>query len=134
MKTQFADTSFFFALLSRTDRFHSEAVCMLRQLDAKLITTDWVLNEVGNSLSKPTNRHKMLPFYDFISAHPLVTIIPASRPQFEQGLRLYDARRDKSWSLTDCISFEIMKEYGVSEALTNDHHFQQAGFKALLAS
>ena len=46
--------------------------------------------------------------------------------------RLFDARRDKSWSLTDCISFEMMKEHGLSEALTNDHHFEQAGFKALL--
>jgi len=133
MNAQFADTPFFFAVLSKNDRFHSEAVTLLRQLDTKLITTDWVLNEVGNSLSKPANRHKMLPFYDFLSAHPLVTIIPASRAQFEQGLRLYDARRDKNWSLTDCISFEIMREHRLSDALTNDRHFQQAGFKAVLA-
>jgi uncharacterized protein len=42
------------------------------------------------------------------------------------------SRRDKEWSLTDCISFVVMKERGLTEALTADHHFEQAGFKALL--
>jgi len=134
MNARFADTSFFVAVLSRKDRFHSQSVAILQQLDSKLTTTDWVLNEVGNSLSKLSNRHKMLPLYDFLSNHPLIAIIPATRVQFEQGLRLFDARRDKSWSLTDCISFEMMKEHGLSEALTNDHHFEQAGFKALLGA
>lgn len=133
MNDQFADTSFFCAILSKNDRFHSEAITVLRQLNSRLVTSDWVLQEVGNSLSKQSNRHKMRPFHDFLRIHPLVTIIPASRDQFEQGLHLFDARRDKNWSLTDCISFEIMKEHRISEALTSDHHFEQAGFRVLLA-
>jgi predicted nucleic acid-binding protein len=54
-------------------------------------------------------------------------------PWFEQGLALFSRRMDKSWSLTDCISFQIMQARGIREALTGDHHFQQAGFAALLA-
>jgi predicted nucleic acid-binding protein len=45
---------------------------------------------------------------------------------------LYRNRADKNWSLTDCISFVVMKRKGITEALTGDHHFEQAGFKALL--
>lgn len=48
------------------------------------------------------------------------------------GIRLYEQRRDKQWSLTDCISFVVMKREGLTEALTGDHHFEQAGFVALL--
>jgi len=63
---------------------------------------------------------------------PLVTIIPASDSLFEQGARLYIDRPDKGWSLTDCISFVVMEREGLLEALTADHHFEQAGFIALL--
>jgi predicted nucleic acid-binding protein len=50
---------------------------------------------------------------------------------FELGLKLYSERSDKDWSLTDCISFEVMREQGLKEALTGDHHFKQAGYQAL---
>jgi len=49
-----------------------------------------------------------------------------------RGLALYSARRDKSWSLTECISFEVMAGFGLVEALTGDHHFEQAGYRASL--
>lgn len=49
-----------------------------------------------------------------------------------QGIELYSQRPDKNWSLTDCISFQVMKSFGITEALTGDHHFEQAGFVALL--
>ena len=65
--------------------------------------------------------------------HSLFTVIPVSQPLFDQGIRLYSSRLDKDWSLTDCISFIAMQEQGLVEALTGDHHFEQTGFKALLA-
>ena len=61
-------------------------------------------------------------------------IVPASQDVFEQGVELFENRLDKDWSLTDCISFIVMRERGLTEALTGDHHFEQAGFRALLAS
>ena len=57
----------------------------------------------------------------------------SSSPQlYAAGLNLYRRRRDKLWQLTDCISFAVMKEQHVREALTGDQHFEQAGFTALL--
>jgi len=132
MIARFADSSFLIALLSEKDVLHREADAFLAGLYYPLITTEWVLAEVVDALSQPQVRSRLRPFYDFLTDHPLVTIIWATHSQFEKGLDLFDARRDKSWSLTDCISFEVMKEQGLSEALTCDHHFEQAGFKALL--
>jgi hypothetical protein len=51
----------------------------------------------------------------------------------QRGLDLFAGRSDKNWSLTDCISFVVMQDEGLTEALTGDSHFEQAGFKALLA-
>jgi predicted nucleic acid-binding protein len=59
-------------------------------------------------------------------------LIEASSATFSDGLKLYDQRPDKQWTLTDCTSFEIMRNHGVTEALTADHHFEQAGFVALM--
>jgi predicted nucleic acid-binding protein len=60
------------------------------------------------------------------------TVIPATAQLFDDGLELYRHRPDKDWSLTDCIPFMVMQQRGIVEAFTGDHHFEQAGFVALL--
>jgi hypothetical protein len=59
-------------------------------------------------------------------------IVPPTQSLSDQGVELYSERPDKGWSLTDCISFIVMRHHGVTQALTGDHHFEQAGFIALL--
>jgi hypothetical protein len=59
-------------------------------------------------------------------------MIPATQELFDRGVALYESRPDKEWSLTDCISFVVMADHGITEALTGDRHFEQAGFVALL--
>jgi len=61
-----------------------------------------------------------------------VRIVRSGPQLFQRGLKLYDERPDKEWSLTDCISFVVMKDEGISDALTGDQHFEQAGFIPLL--
>ena len=59
-------------------------------------------------------------------------IVPATSRDFQRGLELFAARQDKRWSLTDCISFVVMQDCGLTEMLTADRHFEQAGFSILL--
>jgi uncharacterized protein len=61
-----------------------------------------------------------------------VEVVPLEMELYQEGVKLYASRSDKEWSLTDCISFVIMERLGLAEALTADHHFQQAGFVRLL--
>jgi hypothetical protein len=61
-----------------------------------------------------------------------IDILPQTHDGFLAGLGPYQARPDKGYSLTDCISMETMRREGVSEALTNDEHFKQEGFTCLL--
>jgi predicted nucleic acid-binding protein len=91
-----------------------------------------VLAETADALSDSVNRSSCTAFIDDLRRSPHVEIEPASRESFDAGWDLYRKRPDKDWSLTDCISFVTMQGRGIVEALTGDHHFEQAGFRALL--
>ena len=97
-----------------------------------LTTTAMVLSEVASTFSPRTTRSRFVQLYREMRADPTITIVPVDPELFERGIDLYAARSDKDWSLVDCISFAVMEDSGITEALTGDHHFVQAGFKALL--
>jgi uncharacterized protein len=132
MTDVFADAFYFIAMLNSSDRFHAEAVDLTRTLNRRLLTTSWVLVEVADALSSCGIRQLAHRFLQRIALDNNTTVIAADSQWFSRGLVLYGNRADKSWSLTDCISFEVMKEHRISDALTGDHHFAQAGFRVLL--
>lgn len=98
-----------------------------------MTTTAWVMAELASYLAAPVNRSIFDRLLTSIRSSPGVRFIPASRELFDAGAELYAARVDKAWSLVDCISFLVMQREGLTEALTTDHHFTQAGFVTLLA-
>jgi predicted nucleic acid-binding protein len=132
MNAIFADSFYYLAIVSRDDTAHSRAVAVSRQLKAPIVTTAWILTEVADALAAPRQRRIVSLLIDSLTTDARVTIIPPSQGLFDQGLTLYESRPDKEWSLTDCISFVVMQQMQLRDALTGDHHFEQAGFKALL--
>ena len=132
MKLLFADTAFYIALVNPHDAFHPKALDLARRCEQRLLTTEYVLVEVGNFLSRSGDRSLFVRLIKALRGDPNLAILPSERILFERGLNLYASRMDKDWSLTDCISFVVMKERTITEALTGDHHFEQAGFKILL--
>ncbi len=132
MSDCFADTYFFIALLFENDEAHTEAQTRVANLSGRLYTSVWVLIEVADALAVPGRRQRFLPLLEFLRASPSVTIVPAEQTLFDRAVTLYDQRPDKAWSLTDCISFTLMKDHGLRDALTGDHHFEQAGFNVLM--
>ncbi len=132
MKIVFADSFYFFALLICNDQAHDRALALTSPAMGKIVTTPWVLTEVADGLAAPINRHLFFRLVQILSEHPNAVTVPAEETLFRAGIALYTARGDKNWSLTDCISFEVMRRLGIQDALTGDHHFEQAGFVALL--
>jgi uncharacterized protein len=132
MKPVFADTSFYVALFSPGDVHHEAAVRLARELRRAVVVTEYVLMELANALARASSRKLFVALLPKLKANPNVTIVAASPERFARGCKLYADRPDKDWSLTDCISFGVMEEEDITEALTADHHFEQAGFKALL--
>jgi predicted nucleic acid-binding protein len=132
MKPVFADTFFFFAILNRADPLHQRAVTFSRNTRLLRITTDWVITELADGLSKVHDRERFMDLYRHIQLSPAIRVVPASRPLLEEAIALYASRPDKDWPLTDCVSFVVMRDEGITQALTGDQHFEQAGFTAML--
>lgn len=132
MKAVFADAFYFVGLLNRADQHHARVVAAACELRESIITTEWVLAEFADALAESASRHLVPHFIRDLEQDPKVRIIRASTGLFRRGLQLYDERPDKEWSLTDCISFVVMADEGLHDALTGDGHFGQAGFHALL--
>jgi predicted nucleic acid-binding protein len=132
MKALFADSFYFLALLRLDDRAHARALTASQNRTERLITKAWILTEVADALAVPGMRESFPHLLATLRADPACTIVPPTQDLFDAGVELYARRPDKAWSLTDCISFVVMREHSMNEALTGDHHFEQAGFIALL--
>jgi predicted nucleic acid-binding protein len=132
MKPCFADTFYYLALLNPGDQSHEPVARFTATLERPLVTTAWVLTEVADALCAPERRRAVVGFIDSVRADPEVEVVPPTAELFARGLALFRDRPDKHWSLTDCISFVVMQERGIHDALTGDRHFEQAGFVALL--
>ncbi len=134
MKEVFADTFFWTAIANPRDRWHDQAVAFRDSAaDTILVTTDEVLVELAANLAAadPKMREFVADFIEIILRDPGIRVIPQSRESFLKGLQLYRNRPDKNYSLTDCISMQAMQTRNITEALTEDRHFSQEGFRAL---
>jgi predicted nucleic acid-binding protein len=134
----FLDTVFIQALLNRGDQYHSRALKLQPRVwnASRIVSTEAVMIEVGDALSR-LDRPQAVAFIDqFLtdSSDPSsnVEIIPVDTNLLRRGLRLYSSHGDKQWGLTDCLSFVVMRDMGLVDALTADRHFVQAGFRAVM--
>ena len=133
MKAVFADTSYFVACAGPHDEHHARAIALSESLLGRIVTTEYVLVEAGGLLCRRRDRLAFAGMVRDLTSDPATLIVPASWTLFEAGFDLFVRRPDKEWSLVDCISFEIMRRRRLMDALTSDHHFAQAGFRALMA-
>jgi len=135
MRTVFADTFYWIALLNPKDQAHARAVSVSKRLGpVRIITSEEVLTEVLNYFGPRGSffRGAATRLLERMQSDRSIQIVPQSHEDFLAGCRLYQARPDKGYSLTDCISMEIMRREGLNEVLTNDEHFTQEGFSCLL--
>lgn len=132
MNQVFIDTGFVVGLVNKRDQFHNRATLLAKKFDrVPSITTEAILFEIGNALAKEFRKEAIEVFDYFYSSHE-IEVVHITPMLFEQALNDYKLFQDKSWSLVDCVSFVVMKERELSEALTFDKHFEQAGFKILV--
>ncbi len=135
MKKVFADTSYWIALLNDRDGLHAKALAIPAKLGTvSIVTSEMVLVEFLNGLcdGDPWRRSAAVSAVETIRRTLSVLVLPQTSYQFTCALERYKQSADKSWSLTDCASFQIMENEHITAALTHDHHFVQAGFEALL--
>jgi predicted nucleic acid-binding protein len=128
----FGDTSYFVALLVPNDRHHKTVIEWSSASQVQLVTTEYVLAELGNFLAGSPQRHRFVKFLAELGSPNAITVIEGSSGLFHRAAKLYSERMDKHWSLIDCISFVVMSDRELRRVLTIDKHFEQAGFSLVL--
>jgi predicted nucleic acid-binding protein len=132
----FVDTSAWIALINSGDTLATQAKQILLRLNQQqmiLVTTEFVLLEVADALCKTNLRQKTYAYINGIKQAPdVIKIIPVEQSLLDRGWAIYHQYSDKDLGLTDCISFVLMRQEGITEAFTSDRHFEQAGFTKLM--
>lgn len=135
MKETFVDTSDFVAIFNKRDQLHEKALEVERQIGkVQKVTTELVLIEVLNYFCefRADIKDYVIKSINYLFINRKIEIVPCSSAQFLEGFYLYKSRLDKGYSLTDCVSMNVMRERNINEILTNDDHFEQEGFRILL--
>jgi predicted nucleic acid-binding protein len=134
MPRYFVDTFYWVALSDPRDQWNTRVLTFSRSLsDYQLYTVDEVLSEYLTfySASSPHVRNDAVQTVRHILHDPHVTVMPQSHASFLDALAFYASRLDKQYNLTDCVSMQAMRRKGLTDVLTNDHHFTQEGFRIL---
>ena len=134
MPALFADACFWIALLNPRDAWHETATLLYGEIPVhQILTSEMVLVEVLNFMAQYGAQHRAAAVTLIKGLeNRKVKVEPQSSEQFWNAVDFYNARPDQEWGLVDCASFQIMQTRGIREALTNDHHFTQAGFTILM--
>lgn len=130
----FIDTAYVQALLNPRDSYHGVAQQLFTYAHAaETWTTEAILTEIGNALSS-INRLAATTFIKACYEARNIHVVQVDTSMFKRAVALYEQRPDKTWGLTDCISFVVMRDHQLTEALTSDRHFEQAGFHVLMTN
>lgn len=135
MPSLFLDTAYVYALFNTRDQWHAKAVEWQKIIEAddrRLVTTQLILVEIGNGLAGKQFRTQAARIIRYLQENELVEVVSVSQTMFSRAFELFEERSDKDWGFTDCFSFVAMQDNDLTDALTADTHFRQAGFNALL--
>jgi predicted nucleic acid-binding protein len=131
----FVDSFAWIAAINKSDNYHEISLRILEELlnrQAKLVTTNYVVVETINALSKVEFRRTVIEFIDKLGKSPRVQIVKITDEIYNNAWTLYQQRMDKDWGITDCTSFEVMRMFNIERAFTSDKHFEQAGYSLMV--
>ena len=123
MSRVFADAFYYFAVLNAKDSAHQRALDFATRHRVPTVTTAWVLTEVADGLAATAHRAAFPQLVARLEADPENEIVPPTEELMARGIEMYAARPDKQWSLTDCISFLVMQDRQITEALDRRQAF-----------
>ncbi|MBI3991367.1 MAG: type II toxin-antitoxin system VapC family toxin [Candidatus Omnitrophica bacterium] len=135
IESVFVDSFSWIALINKSDNHHEVSLKTIEDFlnkQVKLITTNYVVIETINALSKVEFRKAVIEFIDKLEKSPSVEIVKITDEIYNNAWRLYQQRMDKDWGIIDCTSFEVMRIFNLKKAFTNDKHFKQAGYSLVI--
>ena len=133
MRKVFVDTSFWFALVCRSDEHHDEARELLGRIEGKalLVTSNFILDESLTLIARKLGFEVARSFKEALDQSQIVEVVRVTEEDEEKAWELFEQHAPSGASFTDCTSFALMERLGISEALAFDEDFERAGFKCL---
>jgi hypothetical protein len=134
-ETVFVDSFAWIAAINKSDDYHKVCLKTIKTLltkKTKLITTNYIIVETINSLSRMEFRRAVIGFMGKLEKSPSIEIVTITDEIYNNAWMLYQQRLDKDWGITDCTSFEVMRMFKIKKAFTGDKHFEQAGYTLLI--
>jgi predicted nucleic acid-binding protein len=129
--TVFMDTYGLIAWINARDTAHQRVKAYLDSYSGTIVTTEWVLLEFADAFAVSSAKPFAIEAIKRIHRLPMFVVVGFDAAVHQAGFDLFESRSDKDWSLTDCVSFSVVTQHGLSDALTADRHFEQAGFRAV---
>jgi uncharacterized protein len=128
------DTSGFFALLNQSDSAHNRAIHWIEAEKARVrpVTSEWIVGETCTLLVARARPHLVGQFLDQLDRSAVLLVLNPDAQLVSEAKTLIRQQADQGYSFVDCLSFCLMKERRIREALTTDAHFRKAGFTPLL--
>ncbi|MBI5234007.1 MAG: type II toxin-antitoxin system VapC family toxin [Deltaproteobacteria bacterium] len=127
----FVDSFAWIAAINKSDNYHKASLKTIEMLlgkRVKLVTTNYVVIETINALSKMEFRKSVIAFVERLEISASVEMVKINDDIYRNAWTLYQKRMDKDWGITDCTSFEVMRLFDIKRTFTNDKHFEQAGY------
>lgn len=131
----FVDSFAWIAAINKSDNYHKSSLNTIDSLlkrKVKLVTSNYVIIETINALSKAEFRKAVIEFVGRLKKSPSVEIIKITDEMYDNAWKLYQERMDKDWGIIDCTSFEVMRIFNIKKTFSNDKHFEQAGFSLMV--
>ncbi|WP_425215553.1 type II toxin-antitoxin system VapC family toxin [Tumidithrix helvetica] len=130
----FLDTSYVLSLELLNEKHHAEVLAHWQSLDRQtleIVTTSYVFDEIVTFFNSRDRHDKAVEVGDRLLNSSIIELVQVDESLFIEAWLFFAKHSDKSYSLTDCISFLVMSKKKISKALTADRHFVQAGFQRL---
>ena len=129
----FLDASFFLAFLKPEDRDYPAAIRWARHYAGRpRLTTTVALAEAADKRPNRERWRRFEIFFVTLRADPSLTVVPVDLALLDRAMFFRQKHPARTWGLADCVSFVVMRDHGVTDALAGDKHFLEAGFDALL--
>ena len=135
MSEVFADAGYWIAIQNADDELRDVAQKAIDKLvQSRIVTTQMALVEFLNHMSRLGQYRRTIAVNTVrgLNNNPSVDVVQQTEEQYDAAVERYASRPDQRWSVTDCASFLLMEQRGITEALAYDRDFEQAGFTALL--
>ena len=121
----FVDTGAWIALFVETDAHHRAAGAWIGSNRDRLITSDYIVDEVLTLISARFRRQTAIRVGHVLFGQDLAGLIQLTDEDKDRAWGIFRSHSDKGWSFTDCTSFALMQRIGISNAFTFDRHFSQ---------